>query len=555
MQISEHLIKLCVAAALPLLPCCRAADEPSAAKGYEPRVEVSVAAPEPTRTDIDAASGAARWTEGDKIAVWASADGNTFALEAQPFAIYHYGADYSAARFTATIAPMEAGSYAYYAVSPLPESRDATVARYTLPSAQSGKFEPALDIMAARPIAAAQLEEGLNDDILFEFSHLTHLVRLDIPNGGNALGKPVSRIEMTFPAEVTGTVEVDATGGVAPVLTNGSNTVAITLPQGVNEGESVWITLFPTTLSGSISYRAYTAEGIASAEGSIPVDKTLLAAHITPVDLPIPQSESTVFDFSIGENHLGEAVRSITIRNRNTHETFCTATLAEGATTFSHTVKGDLPSGVSGGAFEAVFESDNAVVTQPFTMPSIVEFGHNAIPAIDVPYLFRCDFTGITRDFTWSGSGLTFTMFDDYGLAGWSGDQVNLYTGSHITLNGTSTSKSLVATGPMSAIKSGSQGVKLTVTLLIAGSNTYNFYAYLTNASGALGYTWLGQFKDSFDSATIDGHQGDLSSLDYRSCTFSQNATSATRFALGNENTVGSGVTIYIKEIKISIAQ
>lgn len=350
-----------------------------------------------TRTSIADDGTTAIWSGGDKIAVWAAASDGIYALEGEVFTMWHYNDALSSAIFTATITPMPDGVYTYYATYPEPKSTEGTTAVYELPQTQSASmFNGACDIMVARPVEnAGALTDAKVNEMDFSFSHKMHTLKVNIPQGGNMLGMPITRLEFTFPTNVTGDVAVDITDPLAPaVLTNGSNKLVLEIPEGANEGESVWGMIFPTDISGEITYTAYSG-GYASFPRTITVAKNAEAAHITPMSLPIPELyRLTEISLSIGENNLGEDVQSVSIINENGNVIKTLPVNAENEYILSYEGEFDAAQ-FSGKQFTARFESEHAIVEQPFTMPTITPYIKNTVDSIEVPYLLFENFDNL----------------------------------------------------------------------------------------------------------------------------------------------------------------
>ena len=108
--------------------------------------------PDGTRTWIDDNDWAStRWDKNDKIALWATADGSNYTLNAQHFSLAYFTPSYSTAVFSSTVADMPAGTYTYTAVSPVPENVSGTQVSYQIPAKQTGRYEGKWDILAADP--------------------------------------------------------------------------------------------------------------------------------------------------------------------------------------------------------------------------------------------------------------------------------------------------------------------------------------------------------------------------------------------------------------------
>ena len=73
-------------------------------------------------------------------------------------------------------------------------------------------------------------------------------------------------------------------------LTEGSKSITLDLNTPLtDEAENyAWAFINPTTVSGDISFTAYTANGYRSHTLSVPIDREMAAGHITPITLTIP---------------------------------------------------------------------------------------------------------------------------------------------------------------------------------------------------------------------------------------------------------------------------
>lgn len=392
-----------------------------------------------TRTSIADDGTTAIWTGGDRIALWAVDGSGTNALEGEVFKMCHYDSTKSTAVFTANITPMAEGVYTYYASYPAPKSVVGTTAVYTLAQEQNaGSFNGDCDIMVSQPVeeAGALSEQGVNN-LDFRFSHKMHVLKVKIPVGGNALGMPITRLEFEFATEVTGDVEIDVTNPLAPAtLTNGSKRLILDIPEGVDEGGTAWGMIFPTDISGEVTYTAY-SDGYASFPKTIAIAKNAEPSHISPMSIEIPELyRMTEISLSIGANNLGEDIRSFSIINEggNTIKTFTANEQNEYIIAF----EGEFdPAPYSGKTFTARFESDNAIIDNTFTLPTITPYIKNTVAeGLVVPWLFEEDFSGVEQlssndnyatSSTGSKSGVSF-------LSGWSGARFGAQAGTAIRL-------------------------------------------------------------------------------------------------------------------------
>ena len=537
-----------------------------------------------TRTSIADDGTTAIWSGGDKIAVWAAASDGTYALEGEVFTMWHYNDALSSAIFTATITPMPEGVYTYYATYPEPKSVGGTTAVYELPQTQSAsRFNGACDIMVARPVGnAGALTDAKVNEMDFSFSHKMHSLKVNIPRGGNMLGMPITRLEFTFPANVTGDVAVDIADPLAPaVLTNGSNKLVLEIPDGADEGESVWGMIFPTDISGEITYTAYSG-GYASFPRTITVAKSAEAAHITPMSLTIPELyRLTEISLSIGENNLGEDVQSVSILNENGNVIKTLPANAENEYILSYEGTFDAAQ-FSGKRFTARFESEHAIVEQPFTMPTITPYIKNIVEKpVDVPYLFSEDFSGISDissndEFPGERGTLSFEQDAVSFLSGWSGARIGAQAGTSIRIAARRETSARyyarVDSAPLANIKEGTS-VKVAVTfdygmgrqegalVSIISKPQLGQTCYLgssTDASAQKSESSTGTFTDEIYIKEVTGSYDYIPHTDGR---FEIDAAqNNTRIVWRNRSDSNSGLTngtfwFYIDNVKVKIVK
>ena len=537
-----------------------------------------------TRTSIADDGTTAIWSGGDKIAVWAAASDGTYALEGEVFTMWHYNDALSSAIFTANITPMTEGVYTYYATYPDPKSVGGTTAVYELPQTQSAsRFNGACDIMVARLVEnAGALTDAKVNEMDFSFSHKMHSLKVNIPRGGNMLGMPITRLEFMFPTNVTGDVAVDIADPLAPaVLTNGSNKLVLEIPEGADEGESVWGMIFPTDISGEITYTAYSG-GYASFPRTITVAKSAEASHITPMSLSIPELyRLTEISLSIGENNLGEDVQSVSIINENGNVIKTLPANAENEYILSY--EGEFNAAqFSGKRFTARFESEHAIVEQPFTMPTITPYIKNTVEKpVDVPYLFSEDFSGISDissndEFPGERGTLSFEQNAVSFLSGWSGARIGAKAGTSIRIAARRETSARyyarVDSAPLANIKEGTS-VKVAVTfdygmgrqegalVSIISKPQLGQTCYLgssTDASAQKSESSTGTFTDEIYIKEVTGSYDYIPHTDGR---FEIDAAqNNTRIVWRNRSDSNSGLTngtfwFYIDNVKVKIVK
>ncbi len=466
---SHMLMKLrtyLIAAAL-LASACSHDDEPAPAVGGRTIAVVIGSSSESrpatagTRTEIDTDDGQTiRWSTDDRIALWAvDAAQGTAAFEALPFRMYHYDETFDRARFTGDIPEMTAGTYAYYAVSPLPESFSGTRATFEIPAVQriengaakGGYTRLPHDVMIAAPIAdAGELTEGDNSDrISLRFSHKVHLLKLTVR--GNALGEPVSEMDLIFPQPVVGRLTLDVADPDAPAeLAESGNTLTLRFAEPVEPGTTVFAAIVPTDLTGEeIRIISYGETGF-SEQRSFTPKKAFEAGHTTPLayDIPAMGAPYTHLVVSLPEDKgtltLGEEVRKATLTAPegalfdNGSNVRDIAFDAEGRAVIRF--KPAWVDNLSGKEVAVTFESDHARVDARRTvvMPAIEPNAGNAI-GVEVPYLFEEDFSGTTTHsnngaLNSTGHQSTTQWCDDWGLPGWSGNQFHIEGGKALAI-------------------------------------------------------------------------------------------------------------------------
>ncbi len=276
-----------------------------------------------TKTSIADDLQTAEWIPGDQIAVWAEGVAG-FALSAECFKLRYYGNSYAKADFWASISPMEEGEYTYYGVYPYTSTynNSAKTATFSLSATQSGEYDGVNDIMVAEPLTAQQELTGsaLGADAL-KFSHLMHILRLEIPDGRNLFGMELTGMDISFSQNVVGDVTVDYTDpAAATTLANGESNISVVFdePFETGDGKYIWVFMNPTTLSGEVTFIGYGEGGNKSQmKVTTSISGNFAAGKITPVRFTLPEP-STVTTFQVKVPHadvktrIGETLQSVT---------------------------------------------------------------------------------------------------------------------------------------------------------------------------------------------------------------------------------------------------
>ncbi|MDE7451343.1 MAG: hypothetical protein K2M66_04295, partial [Alistipes sp.] len=353
---------------------------------------------------------------------------------------------------------------------------------------QSGEFNSGCDIMTAQLTDAAALEEGdTNWSIRLPFEHHVHVLKITIPSNRLESPKfpgqeePIRSIELTFPDPVTGRLTVDATGAAEPVFTpaEGGNVLTLRFDQPKRAGEVVYAFIArqePLSGAGKVLIRATGASG--GDKPCVSVDRTFVKTRefkrgaVTTLNYNIPERyRCTKILFSLAEKAGGEAPdRAITNANG-----YGWGTLGEPIESFRIVDKAtgeELPASafvcnhvtnkyeitcVDEGAHTAFIQqyagreciakltSANAEVEYPFTLPALEAEVENTVPALEVPYLFEEDFSGLNgNDYHLEAGGASLGTDGASGLASigltdfWSGQRIGGAAGDYVKISSVS---------------------------------------------------------------------------------------------------------------------
>lgn len=436
--------------------------------GSGPKIGIRTGAQ--TRTELDEEGELVRWTDNDRIVLWAVNSQAQTTIDRQVFKLWHYNAEYNTAKFTATVPEMPEDTYVYYAVSPEPVSAEGLKASYRIPAEQDGTFSGDCDIMVAAPVEGTALQQGDNSEMVnLEFDHKVHVLMIRIPS--NDLGEEISKITLTFPEPVAGTLTVDAADpAAAPQLTDGSNILTLSFDTPKKPGDTVYAVIAPVELT---SEQEVTITATGTTRESRPKTfpgKHFAEGHTTPISYSIPPVGPTTLRVSLpdtGKSTLGENITSFTL------------TAAEGVDlsgggsnvlTFPVETAGnfdfvfdEFPEALAGQSVAVSYESENALLSGgSFVIPELMAGGTTTIATLSVPYLMEEDFSRITSDF--SGSAATGNAngveLTNYGLPGWyAGARSEGYAGTCVNIrhynNLFGPYESRFDSAPLSNLKSG----------------------------------------------------------------------------------------------------
>ncbi len=464
------------------------------------------------------------WSTDDAIALWAFDGEGAAALNGHGFRLWHYNAEYDNAKFTADIPEMAEGSYDYCAFYPVPDAAgiDGSRVSYTVPAVQSGRYDPASDIMTAHCTGGALVEGDNSDRVQFAFAHKVHLLEFTVPTC--ALGEAVKSIELEFPVAVAGRLTFDAADAAAePELTEGSNRLSLRFDEPIEAGAKAYALIAPVEIPADqpVAIRAVGTTG-ESRTDTFGAGRRFAAGGVTPIEYNIPEMELhyTIIDFTLANDGrtpnvtLGEPVRTCTLSvdggtfdNGLATRSFALADVAASASgerTFRMIFR-EFNDNLSGKTVTVTYDSQHAVVSDSFVMPTLAAGETNSAAKLEVPYLFEEDFSGITSSneyhSTHTGSDATNhdpISLDSYGLTSWSGTRVGVSERTNVRimsrietgLGVVNRHDGRVDSAPIATLKSGAE-VKVDVTYQYAGDrySGTSFGAKLGNPLMTFGYT------------------------------------------------------------------
>ncbi len=361
-------------------------------------VEVGFSMPvDVTRTSLDPDGESTRWAEGDKLAVWAKDAEGGYAFENASFMLRYFSTEYDKAYFTSNIATMAEGEYTYYLSYPTPISTDGTLATYSLPATQSGAYDGRYDVMIAKPVVADALTSAKRVELNTIMRHQMHALKITVPEKESNFDSRVYAMEVTFPSPVVGDMTIDvANPGDEPTYTNTSNTIIVKSDEGFAVGSDIWVFVLPGMVSGDVSYKITGLEQ-RSEVATYPFERELRRGHVTPIRMAMPPFEKyTAFNFSIGENYLGEDFNYFTLYDSNGTNMGTYYRNAENRYTWEYYGEFDVTP-YNNSNWTLVFDSDNAVVENKVNMGTLKPYFAQNIAPVDVPYLLFQDFENVSE--------------------------------------------------------------------------------------------------------------------------------------------------------------
>ena len=350
-----------------------------------------------TRTSIAPDGKTTRWHEGDEIAVWAKDSDGSYAFSHSTFMLRYFSTEWDKAYFVGNVAKMAEGDYTYCISYPKPKSAEGTMATYSVPAEQSGEYDGKYDIMVAEPVVTGSLTTGKRVELNTIMRHQMHALKITIPEKASNFDSKVYKLDITFPMAVVGDITVDVADlDAEPTYTNTSNTITVKSAEGFDVGSDIWVFVLPGTVSGDVSYEIKGAEQ-RSEVATYHLKREFERGHVTPMRMAMPPfAKYTAFNFSIGENYLGEDFNFFTLYDNNGTNMGTYYRNAENRYTFEYNGEFDVTP-YNNKEWTLVFDSENAVVENKVNMGNLKAYFVNTITPVDVPYLLFEDFENVTE--------------------------------------------------------------------------------------------------------------------------------------------------------------
>ena len=445
---------------------------------------------EATRTAIGPDGMSTRWAEGDKLSVWALNSEGNYTFENTQFTMRYFSPEYDKAYFVSNISEMPEGDYTYFLSYPKPVSVNGTQVTYSVSSGQSGAYDGKYDIMIAEPATASALSATHSVELNTIMRHQMHAIKITVPEKSSNFDNKVYALEITFPTAVVGDMTVDVTNPNAePVYTNTSNTITVKSDDGFAVGSDIWVFVLPGMVSGNVSYKI-TGLQQRSEVATYPFERNLQRGHVTPIRMAMPPFEKyTAFNFSIGENYLGEDFNFFTLYDNNGNNMGTYYRNSENRYTWEY--YGEMSASTySNTTWRLVFDSENAVVENSVNLGTIKPYFKQNIPSVNVPYLMFEDFSSFpavsSNDAYKTSSMGGMSAVELKPGSGWTGARCGVQAGTSARIAArretSADSPARMDSAPLSTIKSG-KSVDVVVV--------YNYGA--AQQAGGLGSKRLGQ--------------------------------------------------------------
>ncbi len=392
-----------------------------------------------------------RWTDDDKVVLWASNPSGSNGINGEQFGYYTQTAA-NTARFTGNIKVTD-DEYRCVAVYPVPARIEGRRVTYTLPDRQDGTYRSELDIMSSDPSSGKLVESTGSEGVHLTMHHMCHALQIRIPEGRNRWGKPVTRLLVEFPREVAGDIsfEVSEESGAGSVtLTNGKRAIELDLSKTPFDASAdaspryLWVFITAGAINGDISFTPLFEDGYCAETLSATVDREFRGGRVTPIDLTISAKEQPVtwIDFTVDYTQLGEAVNTLTVtapenaRFRGDKQSTSVSIGNDGKFSVGYYAK-FYPDAFKGAQVDLVYDSTHAIVTGTATLPAApVTDGRNAL-AVKAPYLLEehfdsaLDFTNNLDKTSDNPDGISLA---EANLSGWTATRVKVHAKNYVQI-------------------------------------------------------------------------------------------------------------------------
>ena len=178
-------------------------------------------------------------------------------------------------------------------------------------------------------------------------------------------------------------------------------------------------------VSGDVSYKI-TGLKQRSEVATYPFERDMQRGHVTPIRMAMPPFEKyTAFNFSIGENYLGEDFNFFTLYDSNGTNMGTYYRNAENRYTWEYYGEFDVTP-YNNSNWTLVFDTENAVVENKVNMGTLKPYFQQNITPVDVPYLLFQDFQDVSESESYGNNSYSSDDRDQPGvalsgtLAGWN---------------------------------------------------------------------------------------------------------------------------------------
>ena len=585
------------------LGSCSRADEIPFAGGEgqhsDATVEIALSIPSlATRTSVGEDDGRTltpKWDVGDSFGLLIrSADGSELNERfdaACEFTHIENAHDLNNELFTGLVPRMASGTYDYYAIYPMPSegSISGTTVRCTVPSIQTGEYDGGSDLMWAHAVGE-ELDQNLYNNLDLRFKHLTHALKITVPEELNRFGTEIERIAIEFPQPVAGDIVLNLEDGTVDTSTALSNVIEVYFDaeHPFVDGEPFWVYTVPVQIMGAVRFTAYNDSGSwMSTYVETNSFGELGSGRITPVSLAVTAGfQVTWFDYEIDWSQLGEPVERMTMKlpdgyvfaDGNNERSVMNV---DGRFSFpfrSEYLTSKQIEGLGSQPIEVTYESEHAIVPDKMTIEGEYILNQRNDMSAKAPYLFFEDFSTVeyfNYDYDHSGTGRTGTKkaYSFLGSSGWTGARIKSQLNTSISVacyrnqalfGSESINPGRVDSAPISRLKDGvSVNVSLQFRYSMDQDRTFGsdiamtcYIGRVENPEGLNSDSEEGTFYDNF---RMEDKNGSFTNLlyDYNHVIEACGNTSRLSWRVipdSGSNNSNNSCWLFIDDVRVSIA-